>query len=629
MINDPTPGFTDSFSNRIQSPSVRVFIKSHDYLTKDYYDDVIVANASTHVKQKFTTPDDIHITKIEFLISRNSMFSESILIKIYKTDTNGNNPQLYNGFSKPIYDLNNKKNEWYSIETDTPFLLEAVTGNQFYWISLECQGDTEVSLFSGTLQNSSIMVGSSILQDKCVCMKLSKSESNNMYEITSVMSGSIGITNMFDSDTASFTISKLSWKYKDGSPLRSIFEVGKEVTMRVFMGDYYIDKGTFIIDSVSDSKKNTLTFNLSGKQTVLVNQDAVFKEYFIGIDYSLVVTDLLIQSKMYTNVNIPLTGILFPQQGTLSGKIIDCINKICNAIGYKFYIDEQGEPVFTQNTINLVPVFTLREDTNIFLNGVSSSFTINDSFNRCLINNGMTSDGEEIKTSEVAVKVDSKIGYIEQDVVQKDIISFYPSNVLYASIQNNTPDNVYIEELSRNTRYMLLKILNKKYPASVSYDIDFFGNVIENDFEELIVEERVNSQFLKKTNLVSDYTETNNLISTKKQAYVYADRLLFYNSYSKEELTVNGLCIPTLQNNDIIKMVHQDINQNFLFKIKSQNISFMNESGDLNCVYTLERLQILDGGGDLSKFIYWDGEKDFNGEILFGENLSNYNKTYS
>ena len=629
MITEPVAGFTDSFSNRIQSPYVQVFIKSHSYITKDSYDYSMLANSANHVKQRYAPTSDTSLTKIEFLISRYSMFSESILVKIYKTDSSGANPQLYNGFSKPIYDLNNKKNEWYSVDIDTPFLLEAVTGSQFYWISLECQGDTEVKLFASSLQGSSIMVGNTVTANTCICMKLSTSESSNMYEIKSVMSGSIGITNMFDSDTASFTISKLSGKYKDGTPIRTIFEVGKEVTMRICMGSDCIDKGTFIIDSVSDSKKNTLTFNLSGKQTVLINQDAVFKEDFIGKDYALVVKDLLMQSKAYNGVTIPLTGILFPSQGTLSGKIIDCINKICNAIGYKFYINEQGEPVFIQNTINMTPIFTLREDTNIFLNGVTSNFTINDSFNRCLINNGVTSDGLEMKLSEQALKIENNSGNIEENVVQKDVIAFYPNNVLYASVQNNTPDNVYIEELSRSTRHILLKLSNKKYPASATYDIDFFGNVIENDFENLIVEERLNSQFLKKTNLVSDYTETNNLISTKKQAYTYADRLLFYNSYAKEELTVNGLCIPTLQNNDIIKIVHQDINPDFLFKIKSQNISFMNESGDLNCVYTLERSQILDGGDDLSKFIYWDGEKDFDGEILYGANLSNYNNTYS
>lgn len=208
---------------------------------------------------------------------------------------------------------------------------------------------------------------------------------------------------------------------------------------------------------------------------------------------------------------------------------------------------------------------------------------------------------------ESSTLIQNYSGTINSSTKSIEIIHYYTEKpILLAELRNNEKDDSEVLEVQRSTDFILFKVFNKNYPnSSGDYSVDIFGSQISNSSDDLLLIEKSKPLSLKNNGII-DYRITNNLFVDKSNMNQRADTLLFFNSGPREFFTLNTTGYPVLENGDIVKIIHEDINPDFLYKIVAMNISCKSSPRSLRISYDLEKFPIKDGQSFTDFYQYAD-----------------------
>ena len=649
MLADPISGFTESLQQKIRTPNGKVTIKSHAIITATFSDGHVVCNYGNIYSQRIIPSTDITIKYIDFFLARESGNESDLDVRILG-DVGGLPDTGTVIASAPLFGLTNIRPSWYRVQFQTaPMLSEGVS----YWIELTPNGDTSVKWFSFSNSAGSgyaLNASSSTSGQTLILKLLSTNSSENEYQIPNVQGFQFSLTKKMQSDSGSIELSNLSGIFGEGQPIRHLLVSGNQISFYIGNGEAWLKKGTMVIDSVDQIAAKTISVNLLGINSILLDQKVQFKSSYIGIDFCDVVYDLLRQAysvlgtSFYFDAgetfdagmfldsgsgNFVQTGLNFPEDGTLSGTISEAIQKICDATGFIFFHDESGEPNFIPRNENFSPVFSFDFEKNILFSQTRISESKQDIINRVRVDNGKTSDSFEI-TIDTATSQGLFTGNISNSTKKISVTcSFSDPPILGAFMVNNSPNSAQVNILQRNINAITFDVLNLNYPNdSADYDFEVFGSTISNYSLNLIVEESENFVSTQK-NGTRDFSITNDLFLDSAKLKRFLDEVLLYNSSPREFLRIGTIGIPVIQNMDIVSILHPKIREDFIYKVQSQSIQFSNEPIQLKIDYELERYPFLLGDSISSSFFYFDSGESFDSGLFLDSEINAYQKIYN
>lgn len=647
MLTEPVSGFAASFEELVRTPKARVNVASHYMLTTSTQNGYVTVNSSNTWAQKIVISEEIELDAIDFFVSRVSVASESVNVRLLGDDTGlpDAGDVIASGF---LARLRNRRPRWYRLSLKTQPTLSAGT----YWVELSADGDTEFLWHANSDVTGSgyCLNATTVTSDAALVMKILSSDTDlNTYTLPSIEGLQVNITDKFDSDSGSITISNLDGLYDEGQPIRAIIKSGELLKIQIGNGSNWITKTTMIIDEGSQTIGKQFSVNLLGKKTRLLTQSVQMKASYVGQDFSDVVYDLLNQiSATFQpigfldsgfdlddgvfldsgDVNIQATGLTFPAFGTLEGSISEAIEKICDATGFIFYYDQDGTPNFVARPLSYTPVFTLSESKHI----LHSELNINESkmamANRIRVDNDQTSNGAPVDAAG-ATLLSNKSGTLDASTPSTLIYVPYDSPpIVLASVVNEFPVNTRVIEIARYASAITLFVQNLKYPnEAVDYSVNVYGSAVTNNDAGLLIDERSSGNFLQEDG-IRDLVVTNNLFSDQATLSGYLDRLIVFNGYPRDFCSVGTIGVPVLEVRDMIAIDHDNVRDDFIFRIVSESISFRNGPCQLRISYDIERLPFLQGGENTPFSFYLDSGESLDSGLFLDPGILAANQFY-
>lgn len=636
MLTEPSTGFTASLEKNIRTPTGKITVlQCAAYLNSQKQDGYVVVDSSNTYSQKINLSSSINLKFIDFFLSRDSGAETVFDVRILADLSGAPNTSSVLGVSY-ISDLGNYRPGWYRAEFASAI---SIASGTTYWIELSCGSNIALRWYKNSLSGDGYYLNNSThTSSQALCLKLLDGQTaNNEFTLPYLMDFNFNHTEKFESDNASASFSNLFSYYDEAQPLRHILISGEELKFYIGNGTDYLSKGTFLINDVQLVAGKTISLSLLGKQALLIDQNVVFLSNYVGQDFSDVAYDILKQSGVtgtpnYLDsgwtldsgvfldsgvANITQSGKSFPATGTIEGSVSDAIQKIAAAINFIFYYDQNGIPTFVPRNIDSNPVFRLSSTRHIRFSELSISESKQDFFNRLRVDNQQTSDGMNISLAPATLIGNFSAPMTATTKTTVVVVPYATSPIIGAYFVNNNTTYTKITEIGRSVNSITLLVSNIRYPDNdTTYDFDVYGSEIQNNDAGLFVEEVAHLRNLSKDG-VRDYSITNNLFPGLANIQDFAKELLIYNSTSREFATIGTIGVPVLETRDVIGIDHPHINQDFIYRIQTEEVSFSNTQKELRATYGLEKYPYLLGQSISSLFFRLDdGETLDSGEVL-------------
>ena len=613
MISEPAAGFNASFESSFRTPAGKAEIYSHNYITSLVKTDYVIVDSENKIASSFCPMLNFNCSYIDIFLSRNSGGDDLINAKILEDNENAPDQDNILGECALFADINRRPN-WYQLKFSFIEFEESKT----YWLELSCSGDTQLKWYTNSDTSLNLILNDNTITQATGALIKTKSlnTNSNVFEIPSLLSYSINSSDKLGNDQATIKIANTNGYYDEGQPLRHLLIQDKEIQLSISNGDSELVLCTLLVDShIKGSTQNTI--KLLGKYSRLLGQEALFKSSYIGLDYSEIVSDLIQQSGLnvgntiYADTGLYAddglfsdqdsgtlnkTDINFPQNGTLSGTIADCISKIEQATNHVFKFNNLGIPKLTPRKTSFEPEYTFSQNSTI----LRQQLTINESkknlFNRVLITNDLTSDGNQLNIDQ-ATELEEYTGTLDANTRYLDITHDYiTSPIVRADIKNTSEtDDTSLKELERSTSSITIRVQNLNYPnSSGDYSFSISGSLVLNSQDDLLISEKARPSPFEKDSVI-DYTLTNSLFETTEQLDDYAQRILLFNSSAREFFDVQTRGYPSIENGDCVQFDHPSVNEEFIYKITGQEIQYKNEPRQYLTRYTCEKYPFLKG----------------------------------
>jgi len=625
MIDDPGSGFLTSFQDPHRTPNGKVLIDSHAFISSTTQDASVTINSSNKYTQKFSLSTGVSGKKFEVFLSRNSG-EDSIIDCRILNDTGGGLPDTGSVVAEgTVHDLFNKRPAWYTCQFSTSFSLSSSTD---YWIELDASGDTEFLWYKdSTVTGVDYTLNDvTLTTDQSLIFKIvSSTDSENRYELPNLMSYSINMADKAGNQTASIQLSNISDIYDEAQPVRHIISRDKEVFVSIGNGITDLTLRTHLVDSFVTGETIS-TLRTLDKSSKLIDKDVLFKSSFIGSDYSDIIIDLLKQAGLIegdqlfadeglladaglfadtSTALIQNSGETMPTTGTLSGRLLDAIRKISDAINFEFFFNNEGIPVFSERRTTFPTDYTFDQGIEILRSEISINESKKNMFTRLLAHNGQTSDGASPNTNTATLLKTFSGTVLANERSISLIFSYSTTPVLLAFVENlKTDQETSLKEIIRTVDSITVEVRNNNYPSATGdYEFEIHGSTISNDDAALLIIEKTNTDSVIDNGII-DYNVENDLFDSQTDLNKYVDRLLLLNSNPREFFKVKTRGIPLLENSDIVAFLHDKIDSRFIYKITNQLITF--KSGRYDTAYTVEKYPFLAGDSVSSLYLYAD-----------------------
>ena len=626
MLTEPVAGFQSALEEKVRNPKGKIEIVSHAFITSTTQDSSVTVDVSNTYAQSFSLPAGTIIKVMDVFISRISGFDSDIDVRIL-ADSGGMPDTGAVLDSSAVFGLEGLRPKFHRLTFDTSITL---SGSTTYWIELSTSGDLSFKWYKdSTVTGIDYALNTAtVTSDQALIFKLlSTTEADNLFKLPSLMNYRLRLTSKFSNDNGSAVFSNIDSNYDEQQPLKHLLNQNTECKIYIGEGDDFLLKATVVVNAV-ETRETTFNLSFLGLKARLISQNVQFKSSFIGDDFSFVIIDLAIQAGLVGNEilfadnglvadsglfadvgtgSIDLTGITFPTGGTLDGKIIDSIIKIEQATGFEFSINNDGLPVFRERNDDLTPVFTYREDTHIIRQEINLAESRKNMFNRILINNVKTSDGEAISLA-AATTLNTFSGSMLASERERTLSFNYSTEPVLGAILRNldTDDDTDFVEDSRTAESITLTVRNLNFPTgAATYSIELVGSLVANDAASLIVVEKAQGESLKREGLI-DYQIDNDLLVDSETMTKLSSRLLLLNAFSRDFFNLQTIGTPLMETGDVVKVDNEQIKDDFIFKITEENITFAHERRNFGVVYSLERYPVLEGTSLTDLFLFAD-----------------------
>lgn len=647
MKPEPAPGFNAAYEAPVRDIRFRCEIDSHNYLAAETQTGSVVATSTSFYATRIVIPATTAISKVSVMCARDSGMAIDCAITVYP-DNGSNAPNL----GAPIVTANlvgiyNKEPRFYSASliaykrADTGLVADSglfadsgadskwiATGGTVYWVRVEPSSGIGLRLFYGPLTGGKIIesgAGTVISDSSLIIKTQSVTAADNVVQLGDLSGFEVTLSGKVDVDKATIRLrnqkpsSSNFRKYSQLQPWRYLLTPSLRV--RVYLGNEigYVRVCTMLIDGV-DIDTQDVHIRLLGLNAKATGKRSFKASAFVGQTLTNVYKQILKQGAIdYVDANIEATAQTFPSFGTLSETTVNALNAIAEAVNFDSYFDSDGQPHFKAKRTTFSADYVLSYDKHIVDREISTEKNKDEIFNRILISNGITSNGEPI-TFAASTVIASYSGELTVAQSYREITVSFATPLYNVEIVDNIGNGAtVIQELYRTSTLISFRIYNTEYPNNnVVYNYDVYGATITN-VGSLVVAQKLRP-FSGNMFGVYDIEITNSLFYDVAQVNRVADDVLLFNGYPRDRIVLNTRGVPVLEVGDVVRVVHPDLidsgtdisvsnpglNVQRIYKIKEINMTAVAFPRKLTATYTLESFPFNNGTSLIQFFKYAD-----------------------